>query len=70
MGVDRLATIIAASLINKSKGGAALGQYLGDQVILSGRAYPCDLAVDQDISYGANVWIVLSDDGVGVVVGS
>ena len=69
MGVDRLADLIVSQLTRPS-GGAVLGQYQGDQVLLGGRTYPADLAVDQDIAYGAYVWIVLSQDGTGVVVGS
>ena len=69
MGIDRLAAVIAAQLTRPS-GGAVLGQYLGDQVLLNGRTYPSDMAVDQDISYGDYVWIVLSQDGICVVVGS
>ena len=68
-GADRLASLIADQM-NKPKGGAVLGQYLGDQVLLGGRTYPSDMAVDQDIAYGSYVWVVLSQDGIGVVVGS
>jgi len=69
MGVDRLAGIIAAA-INRPDVNAIQGQYLGDSVLVNGRTYPSDLAVDQDINYGDYVWVVISDDGIGVVVGS
>ena len=70
MGVDRLVTIIATAINKNTQGQTHRGQYLGDQVLVNGRTYPADLAVDQDIGYGDFVWIVLSEEGVGVVVGS
>jgi hypothetical protein len=69
LGVERLADLIASQLKRPNE-GAILGQYQGDTVLINGRSYPCDLAVDQDIGVGDYVWAVLSSDGIAVVVGT
>ena len=70
MSVQGLADTIQR-LMRQHKGVGStvkVGQLSGTQVLMDGRYYPAEWAVDADVDDGQDVYVIISEDGAKAVI--
>ena len=70
MSVQSLADTIQ-KLMRQRKGVGTtvkIGTLSGNQVLVDGRYYPAEWAVDADVDDGQDVYVIISEDGAKAVI--
>ena len=70
MSVQSLADTIQKLMRQRKCVGTTVkvGQLSGTQVLMDGRYYPAEWAVDADVDDGQDVYVIISEDGAKAVI--
>ena len=70
MSVQGLADTVQRLMRQRKDLGSTIrpGQLMDNQVLVDGRYYPAEWAVDADVDDGQDVYVIISEDGAKAVI--